>query len=72
MSIQIPLSLDKQSKSEVETVKKKNSPSKRKSNFGPYTTFDSAFEQGKKLMKGFDEVKDADHYTSKRIHTELN
>ena len=24
------------------------------------------------MMKGFDEVKDSSHYTSKRIHTELN
>ena len=24
------------------------------------------------MMKNFDEVKDSAHYTSKRIHTELN
>ena len=53
-------------------TKKKSSPTKRKSNFGPYTTFDNAFEQSKKMMKGFDEVKDSIHYISKRIHTELN
>ena len=27
---------------------------------------------GKKMMKGFDEVKDSSHYTSKVIHTEVN